>query len=107
MTQSTRFRWPGFTKRRWFKPVLLIGFVALVFAIRFLPSAGHEEVVQRLEEKYGVPVEWDPNGTYERDTLVVDGEDVTEECVVTGDWGSLDDLAIECDGKIAFVPVDQ
>jgi len=70
-----------------------------------VPSADAGEVGERLEEIYGVPVEWDPNGSYERDTLIVDGQDLSEDCRVTGDWGPLDDLAIECDGATGPVPV--
>jgi hypothetical protein len=95
-------------RRRGVKPALLVAFVALVVAVQVLPSARHDEVVQRLEEKYGAQeIVWQGNGRYQRDTLVVDGKDVSDECVVTGDWGPLDDLAIECDGHVAFVPVDQ
>lgn len=101
-----RSRWRVLAKKTWFKPLLVLGFIALVFAVRFLPSADHGEIVERLEDTYGVPVTWEPNGTYERDTLVVDGEDLSEECHVTGDWGPLDDLAIECDGVVAPVPVE-
>lgn len=94
-------------RTKWVKPALLVGFIAVLFAIRFVPSADAGEIEERLAEKYGVSVQWHPESRYQRDTLVVDGQDVSEHCVVTGDWGPLDDLAIECDGTVSFVPVDQ
>ena len=95
------------TRRKWFKPMLLAGTIGVILAVQVLPSAGPDEVVQRLEEKYGAErIVWTGNGRYERDTLVVDGRDVSEECVVEGEWGPLDDLAIDCETDVGIRPVE-
>ncbi len=96
-------------RSRWFAPVVIVIAVVGAFGATFLFRADSDEVVRRLEQQYGAQeIVWQGNGRYQRDTLVVDGRDLTEHCVVTGEWGPLDDLAIECDGEVdPPVPADR
>jgi len=101
-------RVPAITRRKWFTPAFIALVVAAVFAQDAIWGPDYPEVVRRLEAKYGVEeIVWQGNGRYERDTLIIDGRDVSDDCVITGDWGPLDDLAIECDGEVSYEPVDR
>ena len=93
----------GVTSRKWFTSGLVVGILAAVFVVQLGFGPDHDQVVQRLEEKYGAEtIEWSGNGRYQRDTIVVDGQDVSEECIVTGEWWGLDDVRFECDTDVGL-----
>lgn len=86
------------TRRRWFWPAVMVAIVVGVFAWQLRYGPDVEAVERQLEERYDVSVEWRAGGKYERDTIIVDGRDVSEDCILTGASGSPDDARIECDG---------
>ena len=59
------------------------------------------------EEEYGLAsVAWTGNARFQPEVLVLDGQDVSDECTVKGEWGSLDDLRIECDTDVGIDALD-
>jgi len=91
------------TSKKWFTPSLVVGILAVVFLVQLGLGPDHEQVVERLEQKYGADtVEWSSDGRYQRDTIVVDGLDVSEECIVVGEWWGLDDVRFECESDVGL-----
>ena len=93
----------GVTSKKWFTPALVGGILAVVFVVQLGFGPDHEQVVERLEQTYGADtVEWSANGRFQRDTIVVDGQDVSEECIVVGEWWGLDDVRLECESDVGL-----
>jgi len=78
--------------------IVVVGVLA-VLAAYVVAGPDAAEVERRLEEKYGVgQVEWGNSARFESEVLVVDGRDISGDCTVRGEWASLDNVRIECDG---------
>lgn len=78
---------------------IVVGGVLAVLGAYVVAGPDTSEVERTLEEKYGVEqVEWGNSARFESEVLVVDGQDISEDCTVRGEWASLDNLRIECDG---------
>lgn len=95
---------------KWFKPALVVVMVGLVYFVSFvvLGKPDYERIEDRLVEQYDLSsIRWETNGMRQRDTLVLDGQDVSDTCLVTGYDGSLDALRIECDEPVGMPAVDE
>ena len=91
------------TRKKWFTPVLIVSILAVVFLVTMLFGPDQREVEQRLGERYDLAsVEWIGNARFQPEVLVLDGQDVSDACTVRGEWGSLDDLRIECDTDVGI-----
>jgi len=98
------------TQEKWFRPVLFLVVVGLVYFVSFVVVGppDYDEAERVLVEKYDLrSLEWETNGSRQRDTLVLDGQDVSDACVVEGEWGSLDDVRIDCDEPVGIRAVDE
>ena len=91
------------TRKKWFTPVLVLSILAVVFLVTAVFGPEQDQVEQRLEEEYGLAsVAWTGNARFQPEVLVLDGQDVSDECTVKGEWGSLEDLRIECDTDVGI-----
>jgi hypothetical protein len=87
----------GVRRDTWLRWGIVVGGTVAVLLVYLVWGPDTAEVEHRLEEKYGVErVVWGNSARFEKETLVVDGRDIAGECTVSGEWGSLDNVRIEC-----------
>lgn len=98
----------GVRRETWARWAIAVGGVLVVWIVTLIWGPNPPVVERQLEETYDVSdVVWQPSWRWQRDTLVVDGRDISDDCIVTGAWWSSHDAKIECSRDVGIGEVAQ